>query len=406
MPKSTSVTALKRARRLLKPVQFEIADSSAESEAESEKSAEFSHVPVEIVPDLQHLFLEEKDHSNISMEEIANEVGVLTRLLEDMRRQQEQQQTIIDTLSRSQRQASGVNGNIQQANTSVEALFKIPDPIKSIPRFDGNRKQLSAWLTTAENTLSVFKDLVPVNQYEIFVTAVINKIEGKAKDIICLAGNPQKFDEVKEILTNALGDRQELTFYKSQLWQTKMTDNMSVHKYYAKCKETCQNIKSLAKQKQKYKDHWEAINAFIEEDALAAFLSGLKEPYFGYAQAARPEDMEAAYAFVCKFKCKEQASSSLDASNRKSKDFKTYDKNSKKPYFDKNKSEKAELPKDATEPMEVGSTKSKLTLNKRQVHNNEVVDSDKNSGSESENESENENIDINFCWAQQRQETT
>ena len=102
------------------------------------------------------------------------------------------------------------------------------------------------------------------------MTVVINKIKGKAKDIICLARNPH-FEEIQKILIDALGDRQEPTFYKSQLWQNGMSDGMLVHKYYSRCKEITQNIKTLAKQKPKYKDNWDAIKAFIEEDALAAF---------------------------------------------------------------------------------------------------------------------------------------
>lgn len=392
MPKFPSVTALRRSQRLLESLQIEVNDCNAASEAQSEEGENTSNS----VPDLPNLSFEEESEES-DMDQLATEVGNLTRLLDEMKLKQQQQQQLINTLTQSQGHASGNQNSTQQRSaTALETLFKIPDPIKSIPKFDGNRKQLISWLTTAENTLNVFKDLVSDGQYDIFVTAVINKIEGKAKDIICLAGNPQNFEEVKEILTNALGDRQELTYYKSQLWQTKMTDNMSVHKYYNRCKEICQNIKSLAKQKQKYKDHWDAINAFIEEDALAAFLAGLKEPYFGYAQAARPDDMEAAYAFVCKFKCKETTASTLDVSTKRFRgDYKSHDKNYKKPQFDKPKPEKTEPLIDAPQPAETGSSKSKLTLNRRQVNNNEISDSEENS--EYESESDTENVDINFC---------
>lgn len=406
MPKISKVTALKKTRQLLKSVKAKITDSSTESELDSEESAEFSHIPIDDIPDLQNLFLQDSKKESNNMDQLAADVGTLTRLLEEMRRQQEQQQQVLNALSQGQAQANNAQLNTQQrcANITVDTLFKIPDPIKSIPKFDGNRKQLTAWLTTAENTLNVFKDLVTENQYEIFVTAVVNKIEGKAKDIICLAGNPQKFEEIKEILTNALGDRQELTFYKSQLWQTKMTDNMSVHKYYNRCKEICQNIKSLAKQKPKYKEHWDAINAFIEEDALAAFLAGLKEPYFGYAQAARPEDMEAAYAFVCKFKCKEVTATNIEALSKKPRDFKYQERGYKKPQFDKNNDKKVEPAKDPPQPMDTSSVKSRLTLNRRQLNNNETAHSDNNS--ESESESDIEDVDINFCLIHKQRTNT
>lgn len=109
-----------------------------------------------------------------------------------------------------------LNGKLEEPKEQIKEfnidLFRIPDSIKSIPSFDGNRKQLSAWLKTCEDTLSVFSPLVTEPQLRLYVQAVCNKIEGKAKDILCLAGNPQNFDEIKQILTDALGDKQELSF--------------------------------------------------------------------------------------------------------------------------------------------------------------------------------------------------
>lgn len=46
----------------------------------------------------------------------------------------------------------------------------------------------------------------------------------------------------------------------------------------------------MAKHNENCRKNWDVINAFIEEDALADFISGLNEPYFGYAQAARPKE--------------------------------------------------------------------------------------------------------------------
>lgn len=109
---------------------------------------------------------------------------------------------------------------------SLDHMSRIPDPIKSLPAFDGSRKQLSAWLTTAKNTLLLVRDHVDEFRYNMYVSAVTNKIQGKANDIICLAGNPQSFEEVKDIIITALGNRQELSTYKSQLWQNYMSANL------------------------------------------------------------------------------------------------------------------------------------------------------------------------------------
>lgn len=267
-----------------------------------------------------------------------------------------------------------------QNATNVEGtmgdLFKIPDPIKSIPNYEGNRKQLSSWITTAENTLNRFKPLVSDPIYEMYVTAVTNKITGKSKDILCLAGNPQDFNEIKDILTAALGDRQELSTYKCQLWQNKMQENMSIHTYYSKTKEIVQNIKTIAKQNTKYQTHWDAINSFIDEDALAAFISGLRGSYFGHAQAARPKDIEDAYAFLCKFKSQEITANNMgENSNAKGNQNKTFGNN--KPF------------------------KNNTTNDQKGFKPKYETSHDPENSSDSDEEAENESPEINFCLVQQ-----
>ncbi|XP_065080803.1 uncharacterized protein LOC135703485 [Ochlerotatus camptorhynchus] len=154
-----------------------------------------------------------------------------------------------------------------------------------------------------------------------------------------------------------------------------MSDGMSVQKYYQRTKDLVQNIKkTLAKQKEIYKNSWQAINEFIDEDCLAAFIAGLREPYFGNAQAARPNDIEDAYAFLCKFKSKELTAACMSD--------KLNSENSEKPEF-----------KSSTTPMEIDpSIRSRLTLNKKLINNQEL---DSEHDSESENESEQE-VAVNF----------
>lgn len=306
MPKEHKIrNALKNARVLLKNTTNACEDSDSESSSCSVDSGELSHIPIENAPSIENLSIQESNE----MEQLNLQLKKMTEMMESFANKQAEHDSMFMQIQ------AHLNGEPSEAPSNVnttpateiniDALFKIPDPIKMLPTFDGNRKQLTAWLATAENTLSAFKDYVPQAQFKMYVTAVTKKIQGKAKDTLCLAGNPENFDDVKEIIINALGDRQELSTYKCQLWQCKKTDGMSIMRYYQKSKEIVQNFKTLAKQKEKYKNNWSIINDFIEEDALAAFISGLSEPYFGYAQAARPQDVEDAYAFLCKFKSKE-----------------------------------------------------------------------------------------------------
>lgn len=394
MPKDKPTNALRQARKLL---QIKFTHSSSDSsDTESVESNEYSHVPIQGVPEFNIAI------SEINMDQLSNQISQLADALNNMRELQAQQQQQLNSLLHQNPCTSG-DTHVQVNAGTLQNFFSIPDPIKALSHFDASRKhQLTGWLTSAEATLNVFKPLVTAEQFDIYVSAVINKLDGRAKDIICLAGYPTDFNEVKSILINALGDRQELTFYKSQLWQTKMVDGMSIHKYYNKCKEITQSIKTLAKQKTIYKSNWDAINAFIDEDALAAFLAGLKEPYFGYAQAANPNDIEAAYAFVCKFKSRENTAAIMEGPSKQHfrKEYRNQENRApmRKQFPENNYNKKPNDEK--PQPMELGSVRSNLTLNKKQVYNTEITNTE-----ESYNHDEEE-IDLNFCLTRTNHEET
>lgn len=216
-------------------------------------------------------------------------------------------QSIYDAMAQLEQRVNNLQAEncalrMQSPSTSLESnLFRIPDSLKGLPSFDGSsRRQIQSWVQTARRVLNSFRPRVTEEVYAMYEQAVINKIENKARDTIAVNGNPTNFEEAAEILISFYGDKNDMSSYQAQLWSLKMED--SLHIYYKKSKEIIQNMKSLAKEKELYRLHWEAINDLLDNECLAAFINGLNKNYFGYAQAANPEDIETAYAFLCKFK--------------------------------------------------------------------------------------------------------
>lgn len=307
------------------------------------------------------------------MDQLVARIDQLTTALNDMIARNAEQEAQIRQL----------NQRVDQ-NRNHDALLKIPDPIKSIPGYDGNKKQLASWLRTVETTLNRYDGMINEATSEIYLQTIINKLDGKARDTVCLAGEINSFNQLREILTDALGDRQELSTYKCQLWHNKMHDDTSIFEYYTNTKNIVQNIKTLTKQTALYNGNWEAVNALIDEDAIAAFISGLRRPYFGYVQAARPNNIEEAYAFLCKFQSNEKNSSNMkiQKTNKKS-DWEP------KPSTSRNKDE----------PMEIDpSLKSKMTLNNKLFNNNHEVEKEEISSEEITSEEDTEEIETNF-WS-------
>lgn len=398
--------ALKKARRAFQKKNL----SSSEESLDSISSGEFSHIPIpdtEISKLTNLLTMANGSAIENTLAEIADSLRILTtksaehdRLLQHLSQQVGNNEPGPSGLAPTPQRIAAISGD----------PFKIPDPIKTLPSYSGNKKQLHSWLETAEKTLKLFESLVPPEIFQIYLTAVLNKIEGHAKDVICTNGNPESFEEVKVILTTALGDKQELSTYNCLLWHNPMDGN--VNKHYSSTKQLVQNIKTLAKQNALYNAHWEAINSFIDEYSLAAYMSGLQKPYFGYAQARGPKSIEDAYAFLCKFTSTEvtrnvttnkdknfnkQLNKPLNENQHSNKPFnKTDNKQFTQKYTNNKPSNYSNdnTQKSITEPMDIDpSIRSRLTLNKRNINNNEISQVEASDADSSEDE---EDLAINF----------
>lgn len=373
---------------------------------ESTVSEEYSHIPIaNLQLSLEHLNMEPQ--AQTTQESGNDQMARMIQAIENISARLTQQELQWQSTNGNQGIAHQRSDPIPREVTISGDPFRIPDPIKMLPIFNGNKKQLASWIET-EKTLRLFENLVSPQIFEIYVTAVINKIEGHAKDVICTNGNPKTFSEVKEILITSLGDKQDLSTYNCQLWHNKMDGNANTH--YQKTKELVHNIKSLAKQNPKYNLHWDAINDFIDEYSLAAYVSGLQKPYFGYEQAAEPKSIENAYAFICKFTSNESnrnlthiqltqskqylgnSHTAGQGNNKKQTERKFNNTKITQPQQQDYKPRKPVDTNLPPEPMEIGSTKSRLTLNKKQLFNAEITKPSDNEESESEDE-----LDINFC---------
>lgn len=248
-------------------------------------------------------------------------------------------------------------------------LFKVPDPLKSIPLFDGNKMHLASWIATAKKTLSMYQPIVSTAVYAMYEQIVINKVEGKARDSLCVNGNPTSFDEVIEVLNATFGDKKDMATYQTMLWSMKM--DSSIHLYYKRTKEIAHDMKCLARKKDLYCNHWQAINDFIDQECLAAFIKGLNKEYFGYVQAAKPEDLESAYSFLCKFQNLEHTNKILapraETKISYQKQFDPSSKNRNTNAFTNtirkpNSSEKLNSSRQKHTPMEVDTTRTGVKL--------------------------------------------
>lgn len=162
--------------------------------------------------------------------------------------------------------------NLQPAREAADDIFRIPDPIKPLPTFDGKKKQATVKVQNVRKTLERFRNRVSEKIIEMYEQCVINKVIGEARDILCSNGNPQTFEEAARVVLSSFGVKNTIATYQTQI--KNMTMENSRHNNYKQAKELMANIKFLEKENRIYAANWETVNLFIEQET---YINGLQK---------------------------------------------------------------------------------------------------------------------------------
>lgn len=178
--------------------------------------------------------------------------------------------------------------------------FRTPDPIRNLPIFSGNRKQTQAFIEDVDNTLELFADYVGTPTYSQIVRAIKNKIVDQAKEILIASGNPNNWEDIKDILINAYGDRRDLTSHIQSLFYVNQ-GHKTVTEYYNRVKSIETAIKTSASMMEDYRHSIKAINKLISLMTLTRFIDGLGEKLSMHVRSYRPETLESAYTITLQY---------------------------------------------------------------------------------------------------------
>lgn len=178
--------------------------------------------------------------------------------------------------------------------------FRTPDPIKNLATFAGSKKETHAWLEDAENTLALFKSYKDEPIYGQLVRAVKNKIIGDAKEILIAAGNPNQWEQIKEVILNSYGDRRDLTSHIQSLFYVNQ-GKKTLTEFYNQVKKIDTSIKATAALMDDYKSSTKAINSLISLMALTRFIDGLNDELSMHVRSYRPQSLEDAYSITMQY---------------------------------------------------------------------------------------------------------
>lgn len=206
----------------------------------------------------------------------------------------------IKTLTDNQNQLISTMNAMKSRSEDPFLLFRTPDPIKNLSTFSGNKKETHAWIEDAENTLDLFKTYKNDPMYGQIVRAIKCKIIGDAKEILIAAGNPNDWDQIKDVILNSYGDRRDLTSHIQSLFYVSQ-GRKTLAEYYNQLKKIDTAIKATAALMDDYKTSTKAINSLISLMSLTRFIDGLNDELSMHVRSYRPQSLEDAYAITMQY---------------------------------------------------------------------------------------------------------
>lgn len=179
----------------------------------------------------------------------------------------------------------------------VDALIsasRIPDTIKLIPTYSGDRKGLTAWLSIVDTTLALYEALSNTDLYGVWVQQIRNKIVGEAMKALEGGRANMTWPEIKRSLTDYFGDKRELSTLTQEIPYLRQ-GNKSLHEYYHSCGNLLNTIEDKIRLDPLNEGHEDAIMRVLSEQVKNGFIDGLNDPYDKYTRNYRPATLLDAY---------------------------------------------------------------------------------------------------------------
>lgn len=174
--------------------------------------------------------------------------------------------------------------------------YCIPDPIKNLSEFSGNKTELASWLREVNELYEMFKikgeNGQPDSLNSVYLRAIKNKIKGSARAILCANGDPDTIIGIKVVLTEQYGDQKDFATNLAAMFNIRRGDKNHL-KFFNEMKELNIKLKAnLTSQPLSGRD-------IIEVLSVTRYLDNIGEPLASIIRLSKPKTLEEAYHSVC-----------------------------------------------------------------------------------------------------------
>lgn len=227
-------------------------------------------------------------------EELKQQIDSLTAELEAQRLQ-------IERLLN--RQSTSSNASLSPSNaretTGRNDVPRVPDAIKFIVPYKGDKKTLASWLTSVEEKLKYAKQTCSSEEeiahaMPLLVSIIRDKIVGEASEALVARHTALEWSEIKTVLSEYFGDKRDLCTLVTQISYMKQ-GTKSITEFYNDCRELLSDITAKLLLDQETKLCVKILSKSYEDMILNSFIDGLVEPYSTLTRTSRPTTLLMAY---------------------------------------------------------------------------------------------------------------
>lgn len=167
-----------------------------------------------------------------------------------------------------------------------------------IPTFNGNPNRLHRFVDACESILTYYYDRQDNNSFQniLLINGILNKLEGRAEEVIAING-VKSWDDIKFTLLENFGDQRDENCLNQDLVNLKQSFNETPYQFHEKVLHLLNTIcnyidlHSTGNERDTKRD-------FFTKQALKTFLAGLREPIGPIIRAIRPTNLSQAVQFI------------------------------------------------------------------------------------------------------------
>lgn len=182
--------------------------------------------------------------------------------------------------------------NLVRGNANT---YQVPDPIKQLSEFSGNKNELIIWLDEVDQLYNTFKvkgqNGAPDSMNAYYVQAIKNKIKGEARQTLCVNGNPTTIPEIRKVLLQHYGDQKDIATNINLLFNAKKGEKTH-QRFYNEIKDLESRIKS------NLQINPLSSTELLERIVITKYLDNIQEPLASIIRSTNPSNLEEAFQSV------------------------------------------------------------------------------------------------------------